>query len=170
MRLLPFMAAHSDIPSTELQMGGDHLINAGQELRTAATCVGPENLAYPRLLREAGENLMEVGQYWTESWEAVTYAAEDTSSIFQSLSRLQQSPELAGLYSGSSSELKAISGIVGCTSVGPPSAVANLERLSKYLEETAQFVEKEKACQDSRGFGKSLRKASKEIMTLAKQY
>lgn len=150
--------------------GGYHLIQAGRYLSAAAESVGPQNLACPHLLRDAAEALTEIGQYWTESWEAVTYAAEEASAAFHALSRLQKRTELAALYSGSSNELRAISGIVGCTSVGPPSAVPNLKGLATYLEEAGRFVEKVGECQDSRAFGKALRKASKSLEALAKEY
>jgi len=150
--------------------GGQHLIQAGQYLQVAAESVGPQSLACPHLLRDAADALTEIGQYWSESWEAVTYAAEEASAAFHALSRLQQRAELAALYSGSSSELKAISAIVGCSSVGPPSAVPNLEGLAKYLQDAAMFVESEGECRDSRAFGKALSNASKSLRALAQEY
>ena len=101
---------------------------------------------------------------------AVTYAAEEASTAFYELSRIQQRPELASLYAGSSSELKAMSAIVGCTSVGPPSSVPNLEGLAKYLGDAGHFVEKERELKESRAFGQALRKASKSLQALAKEY
>jgi len=150
--------------------GGQHLIQAGQYLQVAAESVGPQSLACPHLLRDAADALTEIGQYWSESWEAVTYAAEEASAAFHALSRLQERAELAALYSGSSSELKAISAIVGCSSVGPPSAVPNLEGLAKYLQDAAMFVESEGECRDSRAFGKALSNASKSLRALAQEY
>ena len=102
----------------------------------------------------------------------MTYAAEDASSIFHSLSQLQSHPELAKIYSASSGELRQISNIVGCTSVGPPSAVPNLLGLATKLKEAAIYVEKcgEECSEDSRAFGLSLRRASKSITALAKEY
>lgn len=150
--------------------GGHYLIEAGTQLQLAADSVGSQKMACPHLLADAADALKEIGEYWSESWEAVTYAAEEASVAFYSLSNLQERTELAALYRGLSGELRAISSIVGCTSVGPPSAVANLEGLAHYLKEAGQFVEKEGACKDSRAFGKALKKASKSLRALAKEY
>jgi hypothetical protein len=153
---------------------GQHLVRAGQELQAAAASVGPENYACPRLLKDAGDSFSEIGEYWTESWEAVTYAAADASSIFHALAQLQgpTQPELAKFYSGSSIELREIASIVGCTSVGPPTAVPNLEGLSRHLKDAAKYVEKcgDECSEDGRAFGKSLRQASKSIRALAQEY
>ena len=156
--------------SDDASGGGQYLIEAGTQLQFAADSVGSQKMACPHLLADAADALKEIGEYWSESWEAVTYAAEEASVAFYSLSNLQERTELAALYRGLSGELKAISGIVGCTSVGPPSAVPNLEGLAHYLKEAGQFVEKEGACKDSRAFGKALKKASKSLRALAKEY
>jgi len=150
--------------------GGQYLIEAATQLQLAADSVGSQKMACPHLLADAAEALKEIGEYWTESWEAVTYAAEEASVAFYSLSNLQERTELAALYRGSSSELRAISAIVGCTSIGPASAVQNLEGLAHYLKEAGHFVEKEGACKDSQSVGKAFRKASKSLQALAKEY
>ena len=156
--------------SNDSSGGGRHLVDAGTQLQLAADSVGSQNMACPHLLSDAADALTEIGEYWSESWEAVTYAAEEASVAFHSLSNLQQRTELAALYKGSSSELKAISAIVGCTSIGPPSAAPNLEGLAHYLKEAGKLVEKEGECKDSKTFGKALRRASKSIHALAKEY
>ena len=165
--LWPFrMSGSSDNASG----GGHYLIEAGTQLQLAADSVGSQQMACPHLLADAAEAIKEIGEYWSESWEAVTYAAEEASVAFYSLSNLQERTELAALYRGLSGELRQISAIVGCTSVGPPSAVPNLEGLAHYLKEAGQFVEKEGACKDSRAFGKALKRASKSLRALAKEY
>jgi hypothetical protein len=160
--------------TTEGSGGGQHLIRAGQELHAAAESVGPQDNACPRLLKDAGDSLSEIGEYWTESWEAVTYAAEDASSVFLALAKLQgqTQPGLARLYSGSANELREISSIVGCTSVGPPTAAPNLEGLSRNLQEAAKYVEQcgDDCSEDGPAFGKSLLRASKSIQALAREY
>ena len=156
--------------SNDSSGGGRHLVDAGTQLQLAADSVGSQNMACPHLLSDAADALTEIGEYWSESWEAVTYAAEEASVAFHSLSNLQQRTELAALYKGVSSELRAISTIVGCTSIGPPSAVPNLAGLSHYLKEAGKLVEKEGECKDSKTFGKALRRASKSIHALAKEY
>ena len=156
--------------SNDSSGGGRHLVDAGTQLQLAADSVGSQNMACPHLLSDGADALTEIGEYWSESWEAVTYAAEEASVAFHSLSNLQQRTELAALYKGVSSELRAISTIVGCTSIGPPSAVPNLKGLSHYLKEAGKLVEKEGKCKDSKTFGKALRRASKSIHALAKEY
>jgi len=156
--------------SNDSSGGGRHLVDAGTQLQLAADSVGSQNMACPHLLSDAADALTEIGEYWSESWEAVTYAAEEASVAFHSLSNLQQRTELAALYKGVSSELRAISTIVGCTSIGPPSAAPNLAGLSHYLKEAGKLVEKEGKCKDSKTFGKALRRASKSIHALAKEY
>lgn len=154
--------------------GGEHLIRAGQELKIAAISIGPSNYACPNLLSDAGTSIAEIGEYWSESWEAVTYAAEDAYAHFHSLSQLQGNnhPKLATMYSAIACELKQISSIVGCTSIGPLTAVPNLVSLSETLNEVAKYVEKcgDECSDDSRAFGKSFRTASKSIRSLAKSH
>lgn len=154
--------------------GGEYLIRAGQELKTAAISIGPSNYACPNLLSDAGTSIAEIGEYWSESWEAVTYAAEDAYTHFHSLSQLQgnNNPKLATMYSAIACELKQISSIVGCTSIGPLTAVPNLVSLSETLNEVAKYVEKcgDECSEDSRAFGKSFRIASKSIRSLAKRH
>ena len=153
---------------------GEHLIRAGEELKTAAISIGPSNYACPNLLKDAGTSITEIGEYWSESWEAVTYAAEDAYVHFHSLSQLQGNhhPKLATMYSAIAFELKQISSIAGCTSIGPLSAAPNLVILSKTLKEIALYVEKcgNECSDDSQAFGKSFRRASKFIGSLAREY
>ena len=165
--LWPFRMSGS---SNDSSGGGRHLVEAGTQLQLAADSVGSQTMACPHLLSDAADALTEIGEYWSESWEAVTYAAEEASVAFHSLSNLQQRTELAALYRGLSSELRAISAIVGCTSIGPPSAVPNLQGVAHYLKEAGKLVEKEGKCKDSKTFGKALRRASKSIQALAKEY
>ena len=165
--LWPFRMSGS---SNDSSGGGRHLVEAGTQLQLAADSVGSQTMACPHLLSDAADALTEIGEYWSESWEAVTYAAEEASVAFHSLSNLQQRTELAALYRGLASELRAISAIVGCTSIGPPSAVPNLQGVAHYLKEAGKLVEKEGKCKDSKTFGKALRRASKSIQTLAKEY
>lgn len=151
--------------------GGQHLVNAGHYLQAAAESVGPENYAGPHLLKDAGDSLIDIGRSWSTSWESVTYAADEAAEMFYELSMLQEQPQLQKLYGASCGELKEIASISGCTSIGPPSAVPNLEALSQCFQQAAKFVEESGVVyQDCRQFGISLRKASQSIQALAKEY
>ena len=151
--------------------GGSHLVNAGQALVLAADAIGfSQSHAIPRLLRDAGQSVTEIGQSWSLSWEAVTYAADDASSCFFALARLQEDQELNKLYSASASELLAMSGIVGCTSVGPPTALPNLIALSDSLRKIATVVKRVEDYKDITILSQSLVEASDHIQTLANEY
>lgn len=141
---------------------GSHLVDAGYTLISAADAISLTS-ASPRLLRDAGECLVDIGQSWTNSWEAVTYAAMDGASFFLSLSQLQRRQELAQAFKGAGGALSGISAIRGCERVGPPSSAPKLMTLSQSLRMAADLVEEAELQQ-------SLREASESIETLANEY
>jgi len=182
--------SNSSGTAISIATAGQYLCTAGTSLQSASIFVGSGNptMAGAYLLKEAGLALEELGQYWTTSWEAVTYAAEDASMAFHALARAQPqqgNTQLASLYSRISNELTGISDIVGCTSVGPPTAVPHLVGMVSSLLEIAQFVEREHTYDDeendnnnekdkntthSQAFATHLREASTSLQQLIDLY
>jgi len=182
--------SNSSGTAISIATAGQHLCTAGTSLQSASIFVGSGNptMAGAYLLKEAGLALEELGQYWTTSWEAVTYAAEDSSMAFHALARAQPqqgNTRLASLYSRISNELTGISDIVGCISVGPPMAVPHLVGMVSSLLEIAQFVEREhtydyeendnkneknKNTTHSQAFATHLREASTSLQQLIDLY
>jgi len=177
VRIIETRSRRDDDDDDKGSHGGQHLVNAGNQL-----IGGADASACPKLLKEAGQSLIGIGNYWTTNWEVVTYEADDAAKTLHALSQLMQQTnqeQLAKLYGASSGELRAIASIVGCESIGPPSAVPNLLGLSQRLQEMARYVEE--ACvrsddedsssiEDGTAFGKALRNASASIQALADEY
>lgn len=147
------------------QLGGQHLIHAGQALEAAAEYANYQNYACPHLFKNAGASLKEVGEAWQErNWEAVTYAAEDCSQYFWQLSQLQPSPQTQGIYKGASGELKVVA---SSREEFSQSVRGNFKSLSKCLKAAASVSPKEN--KDRAKFSASLRDAAKSIRTLARE-
>lgn len=157
-----FALAMSSAASDIRGKGGAHLVNAGSTLISAADAVSLTS-ASPRLLHDAGECLVDIGQSWTNSWEGVTYAAMDGASFFLSLSQQQTRLELAQAFKGAGGALSGISAIQGCEKVGPPSSAQKLITLSQSLGMAADLVEEVELQQ-------SLKEASESIEALASEY
>mmetsp|Transcript_26581 Transcript_26581/g.78621 ORF Transcript_26581/g.78621 Transcript_26581/m.78621 type:complete len:211 (-) Transcript_26581:100-732(-) len=152
----------SSSTSNDRVQGGSNLVNAGYILISAAEEVSLTS-ASPRLLRDAGECLVDIGQSWTNSWEAVTYAAMDGASFFVSLSQLQRRQDLAQAFKGAGGALSGISAIRGCEKVGPPRSVKKLMTLSRSLEMASNLVDEVELQQ-------ALREASASIDALVCEY
>jgi hypothetical protein len=70
-------------------------------------------------LAPPAQALMKAGHAWSVDWEEVTYACADAADAFGKLENFQRIAQ----------ELRDVSSIRGCTSVGPASSVPNLIQL-----------------------------------------
>lgn len=94
------------------------------------------------LLQSAANSLIEAGNAWATDWEQVTFACADAAEAL-SIEGFEQIAD----------ELRDISEIGGCSSVGPPSSVPNLEQLQRHFEEMATKSGKEEFLQVASAFG-----------------
>ena len=164
---LPLWRRRRGSSTSSSSLGGQHLVNAGKSLQTAADFVNFNNYAGPSLLRDAGESLQDIGQAWQEdNWEAVTYAAEDCSSSFFALSQLQRRPPLQRVYKTASGELNVVA---ATKSNHRNHAGKSFKALSKCLKEAAALSQELKEGRDSAAFCKSMREAAKSIKALANE-
>jgi len=90
-------------------------------------------------LLQAGTHLVHAGEYWSSDWsvvqESMLLASQsfyDISNVFGS-ANIDESLPLGTLFENISHELKDISNISGCCSVGPPCSVPNLLAIQEHL-------------------------------------
>jgi len=90
-------------------------------------------------LLQAGTHLVHAGEYWSSDWsvvqESMLLASQsfyDISNVFGS-ANIDESLPLGTLFENISHELKDISNISGCCSVGPPCSVPNLLAIKEHL-------------------------------------
>jgi len=79
-------------------------------------------------LKSPAQALIDAGNAWTSNWEDVTYACSDAAEEFRKVNG----------YEKIADELKDLSEIGGCTSVGPASSVPNLLELQLHFDALAK--------------------------------
>lgn len=117
------------------------------DLKRAGDCITSISKTVPNddcspHFQSAGEALCLAHNGWKVDWVDVTNAFGDASNSFLKLSTTTKGTRAGELYELIAQELQDASNIQGCTSIGPPSSVPNLEAISESLTALANLEEK----------------------------
>jgi hypothetical protein len=118
-----------------LKKAGDSFVSLSTSLdEPAASC-----------FQSAGDALLQAHDSWTVDWTEVTMALADAATSFSRISdHLSESNSAAShLYQKIAQELEDASNISGCTSIGPPSSVPNLEAIRDYLLKLSELEDED---------------------------
>ena len=118
-----------------LEKAGDSFVSLSKLLDEPSACS----------FQSAGDALLQAHDSWTFDWTEVTMALADAATSFSKISdQFSESNSAASdLYQKISQELEDASNISGCSSIGPPSSVPNLEAIRNYLFELSELEDED---------------------------